>query len=119
MQLKKIAGCFEDCFLESSPVGVICGKNGDEFEEKIPQGYAFYKKIGITAMHITSKEITFLDEMHVMAKTYWRAFYTKEQKSGHIDFEIIYFLRYMNNSYKIFLYITGDEQETLKQYGLV
>ncbi len=119
VDIKEIAGCFADCFIESGPAGVICGENGKEFEEKIPQGYAFYKKIGITAMHITSKEITFLNELHAMAKIQWRSFYTKEEKTGHIDFEVIYFLRYVNNTYKIFSYITGDEQKVLKQHGLI
>ena len=110
---------FTDCFIESSPLGVICGKNDNEFKARMSKGYEFYKKIGITSMDILSKEITVLDGYHTMVKIYWRTNYQKEGKIGKIEFEVIYFLHYKDKKHAIFAYITGDEEKALKDHGLV
>lgn len=115
----QIRKSFADCFIESSPLGVNCGKNDDEFRKKIRQGFDFYKKIGSTGMNILSKDITVLDDLHAMAKIYWRYSYSKDNKLGTIDFHIIYFLTMLNNEIKIFSYIAGDEQKALKEKGLI
>lgn len=110
---------FANCFIEASPVGIICGDNDDEFKKKIPEGYQFYKQAGITSMDIISKEITLLDELHAMAKVHWSCTYNKSNKNGTIEFDVIYFLQTQNNQPKIFAYITGDEQQALKDHGLI
>lgn len=110
---------FADCFIESSPLGVICGKNDAEFKKQMLKGYEFYKKIGITSMDILSKEITVLDEYHVMAKIYWRSNYQKDKAAGKIDFEVTYFLNFKDSNHKIFAFITCDEEKALKEHGLV
>lgn len=111
---------FAACFIEANPTGVMCGQNDNKFKEAIPQGYEFYRSIGITAMKITSTEITLLDELHSMVKVGWRSeFIRKDQSSGNIDFMVIYLLQMMDNAPRIFAYITGDEQAALKANGLV
>jgi len=109
---------FANCFIESSPLGVICGKNDSKFKARMLKGYEFYKKTGITSMNILSKEITTLDGYHTMAKIYWRTNYEKEGKIGKIEFEVIYFLHYKDKKHAIFAYITGDEEKALKNHGL-
>ncbi|RZK31674.1 MAG: hypothetical protein EOO61_17755, partial [Hymenobacter sp.] len=37
------ANAFADCFVEASPVGIICGKNNKEFKANTQKGYAYYK----------------------------------------------------------------------------
>ncbi len=71
------AESFTDYFIESSPLGVICGKNDSKFKERMLKGYEFYKKIGITSINILSTEITALDDYHTMAKIYWKTNYEK------------------------------------------
>jgi hypothetical protein len=111
---------FAECFMESSPVGVNCGRNDAKFREVIPKGYEFYKSIGTQSIKILSKEITVLDEFHMMCKVHWQSKYlTKDKKEEVIDFDVFYFLRYLNDELKIFAYITGDEQKVLKERGLV
>lgn len=113
------ARCFADYFVESSPAGVIGGKNDDSFKEKIPEGYAHYKDIGITAMNILSKEISIIDEFHAMAKIHWQSVYRKKDgKEGVIEFDVTYFLN-TKDGVKIFAYVTGDEQAALKEHGLI
>lgn len=118
--IESITQSFADCFIEASPLGVICGKNDEQFRIAIPQGYEFYKKIGITSMNIMSKQIDFLDDFHVMVKVQWNSVFTKKDAStGDIEFSVIYFLQRIENTYKIFSYITGDEQKVLKENGLI
>jgi hypothetical protein len=120
MEADKIASSFADCFVQAHPHGVICGNNDEEFKKAIPKGYEFYRNIGVTAMKINSKEITSLDSMHCMVKVDWKMMYKKlEDVSGAIEFEVTYFLQKRSEGYKIFGYITGDEEAVLKQHDLI
>src|SRR5688572_25575838 len=69
---------FASCFVESSPDGVICGRNDANFVENVQQGLDVYRKIGTTGMTITSKDITLIDDLHASAKIYWRYTYEKD-----------------------------------------
>jgi hypothetical protein len=114
-----IISSFSNCFVESSPAGVMCGTNDDGFLQEIEQGLQFYKKIGSQSMKITSKEITDLDDLHSMAKIGWRYTAIKDGREVVIDFQNIYMLVIQNNQPKIFAYIAGDEQRALKENGLM
>lgn len=111
---------FEACFLEASPAGINCGKNDESFREAIPKGNAYYRSIGTKSMKITNLDIQKLDGLHYMAKVHWDSAYEKRDKTiTNIEFDVIYFLRAKNKEWKIFLYITGDEQKVLKENGLI
>ena len=114
-----MAQSFANCFIESSPLGVNCGKNDEHFPDVIKHGIGFYKSIGSESMHITNTHITFLDELHAMCKVSWTYTYRKEGKTGTIDFVVIYFVRLTEDEVKIFAYIAGDEQKALRERGLV
>ena len=114
-----LSGSFSDCFIESSPAGVNCGKNDAQFINVIKQGILFYKTIGSESMHVTDTDITLLDQMHAMCKVSWKYSYKKDAHQGTIDFFVIYFLRFTGNEVKIFAYIAGDEQKALREAGLV
>ena len=114
------AGDFSDCFIEASPAGVSCGKNDEQFRSAIPGGFAFYKKIGITSMNILSMESTLLDSFHAMTKIHWKSdFLRKNNSTGSIEFDVIYFTQVKENKNKVFAYITGDEQAAFKEKGLI
>jgi hypothetical protein len=113
-------GAFADCFVESSPVGVSCGKNDDQFRKAIPEGFAFYKSIGTQSMKIGALDITPLDDYHAMVKVHWESHYKKPDGSPlQIDFDVIYMLQILDDQPRIFAYITGDEQGTLQKHGLI
>lgn len=115
-----IVKSFTPCFIEASPSGVTCGKNDNQFKKVIPQGYSFYRSIGITSMEIRSKEITALDSYHTMVRVHWKScFIRKDGSEGQIEFDVIYLLHLQNGEHRIFAYITGDEQKALKENGLV
>jgi hypothetical protein len=54
-----------------------------------------------------------------MIKIHWLSEYLKKDNSHlSIDFDVFYFVQYVNGAIKIFSYITGDEQKILKENGL-
>jgi len=111
---------FETCFLEASPGGINCGKNDESFREVIPKGNSYYRSIGTKSMRISNLDIQKLDDLHFMAKVHWDSSYERKDKTIiNIEFDVIYFLRAKNIEWKIFLYITGDEQKVLKENGLI
>jgi hypothetical protein len=110
---------FADCFVESSPAGVVCGQNNNDFIARVRQRFEFYKEIGSKGMSITSKDITLLDDLHASVKVYWRYSYEKNGIEGSIDFHNVYLLTLVDGEPKIFAYIAGDEQKALKLHGLI
>ncbi|PSL26720.1 hypothetical protein [Dyadobacter jiangsuensis] len=116
---EETATAFADFFVEASPNGVIGGKNDQEFRDRVPEGYNFYRTIGITQMQIRQLDITELNELHHMVEVYWESFYEKDGKPDSIEFSVIYLLQHRNGTLKVFAYITGDEQAVLKERGLV
>lgn len=116
---EETATAFADFFVEASPNGVIGGKNDQEFRDRVPEGYNFYRTIGITQMQIRQLDITELNELHHMVEVYWESFYEKDGKADSIEFSVIYLLQHRNGTLKVFAYITGDEQAVLKERGLV
>lgn len=110
------AGAFADYFVESSPRGVMGGKNDEKFREMIPKGNEFYKSIGTLSMKIDSLDITQLDELHAVVKAHWKAGY---KNNINIEFDVFYMVTLASGEPKIFAYVTGDEQKVLQEYGLI
>ena len=110
------AAAFAEYFVESSPVGVMGGKNDEKFKEQIPKGNEFYKQIGTLSMKIGTLDITQLDDFHAIAKVHWLSSY---KGNKNIEFDVFYIMNLAGDSPKIFAYITGDEQKVLQENGLV
>lgn len=119
INVEEAASAFADYFIESSPRGVICGKNDEKFIEMIPKGFEHYKKIGTTSMKILSMDIQKIDDLHYMVNVHWDSQYSKNEKNVSIDFTVIYILTIETGKPKIFAYITGDEEKVLKQKGIL
>lgn len=116
-----VVDSFADYFVEASPAGVHGGKNGLKFKFMLGRGFAYYRKIGTTAMKIGKLEVTPLDGLHAMASVTWDSRYLRRKDGAkvRIVFTNRYFVHMESGSPKIFAYITGDEQALLKKHGLV
>jgi hypothetical protein len=117
--VEQTAELFSTCFISANPQGVNCGQNNEIFRDVMLNGYAFYRNIGITSMEIISKDIMILDDFHTMAKVAWKSIFKKEGKTKSIEFRNIYFTQTKDSQHKVFAYITGDEQRSLREAGLV
>lgn len=118
--VEQTVNSFTEHFLEATPLGVNVGKNDKNFREMISKGWSFYKDIGIQAMNILSKQITILDDFHALVKVNWNSsFIRKDKTDGEISFDVFYLIQKLDENIKIFAYITGDEQQALKDQGLI
>jgi len=119
VDVEAAAGAFADCFIEAGPRGVSCGRNDETFRAQIPQGYAFYRRIGIRSMAVTTLAPSQLDERHWGVRVGWTAGYDHAGKSGDVEFEVLYLVWMTDIGPKIFAYITGDEEGELRRLGLL
>jgi len=111
---------FADYFVEASPVGFSGGKNDEQFKKVIPRGYEFYRKVGTKKMIVEDVSINPLNENHYAVTVHWKSDNVKKDGTPVIiKFDVIYLLRDFNDTFKIFAYITGDEQGELQKHGLV
>lgn len=119
VDVEATASAFADCFVESGPRGVHCGRNDETFRAAIPQGYAFYRQIGIRDMAIATLAPSQLDTRHWGVHVGWSAAYDEGKRVGTVEFEVLYFVQMTSTGPKIFAYITGDEEGELRRLGLI
>lgn len=111
---------FADYFVEASPVGFSGGKNDDQFKKVVPKGYDFYRSIGTKRMIVEDVSVHTLNENHYAVTVHWKSDYVKKDGTPvTIKFDVIYLLQDTAGTFKIFAYITGDEQGELQKHGLV
>ncbi|MCA9877808.1 MAG: hypothetical protein KC442_08500, partial [Thermomicrobiales bacterium] len=61
-----------------------------------------------------------IDDRHALARVAYRAHYVKPAgEPVDIDFEVSYVLAARDETYEIFAFIAGDEQELYRQHGLL
>lgn len=119
VDVRATADAFAEYFVESSPAGVVGGRNDEAFRQMIPKGLEYYRSIGTKSMKISSLNTTQLDDLHFMTRVHWDSRYEKESVEMRIEFDVLYFLRCKEGRFKIFAYITGDEQKVLREHGLI
>ena len=118
---KAVAAAFADYFVESSPTGVLGGRNGIVFRFMARRGFARYRRIGVVSMEIEGIEVVPLDGLHAMAKVRWDS-RTRRRSDGRlvrIRFTHHYFLVLAGGKPRIFAYVATDEQAIMKKHGLV
>lgn len=107
-------------FIAASPIGVLAGKNDDGFRQALSGGYEQYRKIGTKEMHVRGVEMSQIDALHCVATVAWTASYeVANQQQIDIDFDVHYLMQEFNGKPRIFGWISGNEQELLKQYGVI
>ena len=107
-------------FIAASPMGVMTGKNDIDFQKTLSNGYEQYRKMGTIDMHVCKIKIYPIDEYHGVAYVFWRASYQKSDKSRvDIDFEVHYLMQEIKGKLRVFGWISGNEQEVLRENGII
>ena len=107
-------------FIAASPAGVMAGKNDDDFRQVLSAGYEQYRQIGTKGMRVRGVEMTQIDALHCVANVAWTASYeTADGRLIDIDFDVHYLMQEWGGRPRVFGWISGDEQEVLKQYGVI
>lgn len=107
-------------FIAASPLGVLAGKNDAGFRQALSDGYEQYRKIGTKGMRVRGVEMSQIDDLHCVANVAWTASYeVANNQKVDIDFDVHYLMQELNGKLRIFGWISGNEQELLKQYGVI
>jgi hypothetical protein len=119
--VEAIAESFAPYVVGANPSGVFGGGNDETLRRVIPQGFARYREIGGKAMRLAGLEITELDPFHAMAAVDWEFDYERRRdgRAGTIRFRNLYFLSFASGQPKIFAWISPDEEQAMREHGLV
>lgn len=107
-------------FIAASPLGVLTGKNDTNFQQALSEGYEQYRKIGTKEMRVRDVEMLPIDDLHCVADVAWTASYeVANGQQVNIDFIVHYLMQNLNGKLRVFGWISGNEQELLKEYGVL
>lgn len=107
-------------FIAASPLGVMAGKNDEQFKHVMSQGYEHYRAIGTKDMRVRGVRVSGIDDLHCLAHVAWTATYVREGRDDvAIDFEVHYLMQVLGGAPKVFGWVAGNEQEVLKEHGIV
>lgn len=116
----ELAALYAAEFIAASPAGVRTGKNDEQLQQVMAQGYAGYRAIGTKDMRVRTIRISPIDAHHCLAHVGWTATYArKDQTDVAIDFDVHYLMQALGGAPKVFGWVAGDEQALLKQRGIV
>lgn len=120
MDANEISSLYAQEFIAASPAGVMAGKNDLQFEQALAQGYEQYRKTGTKGMSVRGVNVSRIDDLHCVARVSWTATYaTDDNPSLAIDFEVHYLMQELGGKLQIFGWIAGDEQELLREHGVI
>jgi len=121
---RAVSDLYADGLLAAHPEGVDLGQNGPDFEDVLEQGFQYYRIIGTQGMAVRAVDVTPIDDFHAMARVHWRASYTRtsDRMPVDIDFDVVYLLQNLTPDkpagWRVFVYITGDEQAEYEKHGI-
>lgn len=116
----EVAGLYASEFVAASPAGVSAGKNDDQLKRVMADGYARYRSMGTKAMRIREVRISAIDALHCLAHVAWTATYVRaDEVEVAIEFDVHYFVQVLNQTPKVFGWVSGDEQALLEAHGIV
>jgi hypothetical protein len=120
VDMDKVASSYAAAFVAASPAGVRAGQNDQQLKQMMQQGFENYRRIGTKDMRLRDVRIALIDEHHCLAHAAWTAIYDRGDKPDiSIDFEVHYLVQQLEDTPKIFGWISGDEQAVLKQHGII
>jgi hypothetical protein len=117
---REAAAFYAPAFIAASPAGIFIGKNDAALLKVMKEGYARYRQTGMKSMRLGDIRLSEIDDHHCMAHVGWTASYARRgQADVAIKFEVHYLLQNLDGEPKIFGWVSGDEQELLRQHGIV
>jgi hypothetical protein len=120
VDLDEVASLYASEFIGASPSGLMTGKNNDQFKRVMAQTYAHYRAMGTKEMRIRDVRLSEIDEHHCLAHVAWTAIYARgDEADTAIAFDVHYLVQQSEREAKVFGWISEDEQELLKQHGIV
>ncbi len=119
--VEALAGTFADHFVGAGPAGVMGAAKDKSFPATLRQGFEAYRAMGGTRFEIVHLAVEALDEFNAMVRADWEFDYVRprDDAKGTITFHNVYFVNFAGGDPKIFAWVTPDEQQAMKDHGLV
>lgn len=116
----EMASLYAPEFIAATPSGVMTGRNNETLRQAMAEGYARYRAIGTKEMRVRHVRISPIDAHHCIAHIAWTATYARGDRPDlPIDFDVHYLMQFLDGAPRIFGWIAGDEQELLREHGIV
>jgi len=117
---EEVSELYASEFIAATPAGVMAGKNDETLIQAMVQGYQNYREIGTRQMRKRDIRLSPIDDLHCVAHVSWTATYSRDDlPETDIDFDVHYLVQVLNGTAKVFGWVSGDEQELLKQHGII
>ena len=119
--LDGVTAAFAPYFVGAGTKGVLGAPNDAALVEVMQQGFANYRKVGGKGMRAGRIKVSDLDDHNSLVRVDWEFDYQrpKDGLKGTIAFQNIYLLNFATGEPKIFACITPDEEQAMKDHGLV
>jgi hypothetical protein len=115
-----VTSSYATAFVAASPAGVSVGRNDEHLKQMMRQGFENYRRIGTKDMRLRNVRIAPIDEHHCLAHVAWTAIYDRgSEVDVSIDFEVHYLVQQLEDTPKIFGWVSGDEEAVLTEYGII
>lgn len=114
-----VTDLYDQAFIAASPAGVIAGQKDREFRDALAAGFTRNRELGATRVEIRDLRIMPIDPIHALAHVDWRAVYDTAAGQTQIDFTNTYLTRTDDDGSRVFGWITGDENEALREHGII
>jgi hypothetical protein len=115
--LQAIAASYADEFIMTGPGTSSCLRNDPRFMAALKQANEFYQRIGMNNARILSYAENKLDLTHTLVEVEWALF--RDDGTELAAFDVTYLIRSFGRSPKIILFIAHNEQERLRDKGLM
>lgn len=103
----------------AAPAGVMTARNDETFATAIARGFARYHELGARRARIRQIELDPIDDIHGLAHIGWTMTFGRDDETETgIDFEVHYLVREIDGTATVFGWISGDEQDALRQNGI-
>jgi hypothetical protein len=120
MDMEQGAAFYATAVIGAAPAGVMVAQNDEQFRLVMQQGFDAYREMGTKDMRIRGIDITPIDELHCLTRVSWTTVYDRgDYPDTSIDFDVYYLVQQVQETPKIFGWISGDEQAVLKEHGII
>ena len=117
----RLADAFAAYFVGANPSGVMGAARDDGLPAVLKRGFETYRAAGGTRFEIVHIEVEALDAFNATVRADWEFDYVRPRDgaTGTIAFRNVYFVNFADGQPRIFAWVTPDEQQAMKDHGLV
>lgn len=120
VEMNEVSALYASEFIAASPAGVSAGKNNDQLQKVVAQGYARYRAMGMKEVRRRSVGVSPIDDHHWVAHVGWTGSYARVgQPDVLVDFDVHYLIQELDGNLTVFGWVSADEEALLREKGII